>query len=373
MARPNDLDITTPLGSDSPRAGDDQIRRTKEALVNFYNDVTAESGIGLERQALHGTTITSSEGFTGNLTGNTVGTHDGVIGGTTPAAGTFTDLAATGDVLLGSTTATSFTGPLTGDVDGNVSGLAGMATALNTARDITLTGDATGTVSFDGTADAGIEVTVVGGDVDSAAALTTSRSITLDGDVTGTVNFDGSDNVTLTTSLQATATSGTAVASAAKWTTSRELAVTGDVAGSVTGVDGSADISVAVAFPDGSIKDIDGLAATDGNFIVGDGTNFVLESGSTARTSLGLGSAATSDSTDFATSTQGGLADSAVQPEEALDTGTGSLTVNGIVFTVTGSGATTKITAARSGVNMFSVDASGNAIFAGNVTGNGTP
>ena len=43
---------------------------------------------------------------------------------------------------------------------------------------------------------------------------------------------------------------------------------------------------------DAGLADIAGLAVTDGNFIVGDGTNFVAESGATARTSLGLGSAA---------------------------------------------------------------------------------
>ena len=43
--------------------------------------------------------------------------------------------------------------------------------------------------------------------------------------------------------------------------------------------------------------DIMGLAVTDGNFIVGDGTNWVAESGDTARTSLGLG---TADSPSFA-------------------------------------------------------------------------
>ena len=43
--------------------------------------------------------------------------------------------------------------------------------------------------------------------------------------------------------------------------------------------------------------DIMGLAVTDGNFIVGDGTNWVAESGNTARTSLGLG---TADSPSFA-------------------------------------------------------------------------
>jgi hypothetical protein len=44
---------------------------------------------------------------------------------------------------------------------------------------------------------------------------------------------------------------------------------------------------------DAQLTDIAGLTPSDGNFIVGDGTNFVAESGSTARTSLGLGSIAT--------------------------------------------------------------------------------
>jgi len=37
------------------------------------------------------------------------------------------------------------------------------------------------------------------------------------------------------------------------------------------------------------LQDVADLAVTDGNFIVGDGTNFVAESGATARTSLGVG------------------------------------------------------------------------------------
>ena len=41
------------------------------------------------------------------------------------------------------------------------------------------------------------------------------------------------------------------------------------------------------------LNDIAGLAVTDGNFVVGNGSNFVAESGSTARTSLGLGTIAT--------------------------------------------------------------------------------
>jgi hypothetical protein len=49
-----------------------------------------------------------------------------------------------------------------------------------------------------------------------------------------------------------------------------------------------------------SATDIAGLAKTDGNIIVGDGSNWVAESGATARTSLGLGSIATQDASSIA-------------------------------------------------------------------------
>ena len=51
---------------------------------------------------------------------------------------------------------------------------------------------------------------------------------------------------------------------------------------------------------DAQLADVAGLTPTDGNFIVGDGTNFVTESGATARTSLGLGSIATAATSDYA-------------------------------------------------------------------------
>ena len=53
--------------------------------------------------------------------------------------------------------------------------------------------------------------------------------------------------------------------------------------------------TVANARLDQQLQDVAGLAVTDGNFIVGDGSNFVAENGSTARTSLGLGTSATTD------------------------------------------------------------------------------
>ena len=53
--------------------------------------------------------------------------------------------------------------------------------------------------------------------------------------------------------------------------------------------------TVANARLDAQLQDVAGLGVTDGNFIVGNGSNFVAESGSTARTSLGLGSSSTQD------------------------------------------------------------------------------
>jgi hypothetical protein len=58
----------------------------------------------------------------------------------------------------------------------------------------------------------------------------------------------------------------------------------------------TARASLGAQAQDPQLDDIAGLTPTDGNFIVGNGTNFVAESGNTARTSLGLG---TSDSPTF--------------------------------------------------------------------------
>lgn len=70
-----------------------------------------------------------------------------------------------------------------------------------------------------------------------------------------------------------------------------------------------------------AVSDIAGLAVTDGNIIVGDGTNWVAESGATARTSLGLGSIATqaADSVDI----DGGNIDGATIATSDITVGSG--------------------------------------------------
>jgi hypothetical protein len=59
------------------------------------------------------------------------------------------------------------------------------------------------------------------------------------------------------------------------------------------------------AAPLADVGQITTLAKTDGNIIVGDGSKWVAESGATARTSLGLGTAATTASTDYAPAAKG--------------------------------------------------------------------
>jgi len=126
------------------------------------------------------------------------------------------------------------------------------------------------------------------------------------------------------------------------------LAIANGGTGSTTDSDARTALGVAIGSDvqayDAALDDISGLALTDGNFIVADGTNWVAESGATARTSLGLGSAATAQTSDFATAAQGALADSATQPGDNISTLTndsGYTTNTGTVTSVaTGTGLT---------------------------------
>jgi hypothetical protein len=65
---------------------------------------------------------------------------------------------------------------------------------------------------------------------------------------------------------------------------------------------------------DAGLDDIAGLAVTDGNVIVADGTNWVAESGDTARTSLGVGSG---DSPQFTEVNLGNASDTTLAREAA--------------------------------------------------------
>jgi len=92
--------------------------------------------------------------------------------------------------------------------------------------------------------------------------------------------------------------------------------------GSWVNVLDSGDLGVSVQAHDAGLDDIAALAVTNSNFIVGDGANWIAESGNTARTSLGLG---TGDSPTFT-----GLTLS-YSPTNISDTNVSSITLSSTV------------------------------------------
>jgi hypothetical protein len=173
-----------------------------------------------------------------------------VIGATTPAAGSFTTVNASGTI----------TGNLTGNVTGNVTGA--------------LTGNAT-----------------------TATTLATARTITLSGDVAGSVSFDGSANVTITTTVQAdsvalgTDTTGNYVAGISG--TTNQVTVTSGTGEGVSPVlslpativvPGTLTVTGAATITSGSITGITDLAVADGGTGASTLTGYVKGAGTTALT-----------------------------------------------------------------------------------------
>jgi len=156
--------------------------------------------------------------------------------------------------------------------------------------------------------DADIGVTVQGYDADTAKyddvtanftgnlqqgganVLTANQTITLSGDVSGSG----------TTSIAVTIADDS------------HNHIISNVDGLQTALDGKQPL-------DADLTAIGGLANTDGNFIVGNGSTWVAESGATARTSLGLGSLATLNEVNAST-----IADNSVGADELNVSGNGT-------------------------------------------------
>jgi len=141
-------------------------------------------------QTLTNKTISGTNNTLSNI-GNSSLTNSSVTVGTTNIA-----LGATSTTLAGltSVTSTGFTGALTGN--------ASTATTLQTARTISISGDATGTVSFDGSANADIAVTISA----NAVALGTDTTGNYVATIAGTTNQvsvsgSGSETAAVTLSL----------------------------------------------------------------------------------------------------------------------------------------------------------------------------
>lgn len=113
--------------------------------------------------------------------------------------GDFKDVARTASILDGAGN-TSFPGTViapkfTGALNGN----AATASKLASPRTLSLTGKAAGSTSFDGSADAAINVTSV--NADTASKLSSARKINITGDATGAAAFDGSGDISINTTV----------------------------------------------------------------------------------------------------------------------------------------------------------------------------
>ena len=174
--------------------------------------------------------------------------------------------------LSGVTTSTGgFVGDLTGDVTGNSS----TATALETARNI-------GGVSFDGSANINLPgVNATGnqdtsGNAATATQLATSRTLAISGDATGSASFDGSANATISATL---ADSG--VSAATYGSTSAIPVIAIDSKGRITSATTASVGSGLTVAGDSGSEDINLLSET---LTISGGTNLTSNAASNAVT-----------------------------------------------------------------------------------------
>jgi hypothetical protein len=227
-------------------------------------------------------TLASAVLTTADINGGTA--DNVVIGGVTAAAGTFT-------------TATATTGNIT-NVNATTVDATNVEVTNIKAKDGTAAAtiaDSTGVVTIPSavltTAD------INGGTVDNAAVgagtPSTGAFTTLSSNSTTTLNgttIPASKTLLVSTDIGVTVQGYDADTAKYDDVTAN---FTGTLQNGGSNVLVDTDIGVNVQAYDAQLADVAGLTPADGSFIVGDGTNFITEDGSTARTSLGLGSIST--------------------------------------------------------------------------------
>lgn len=160
-------------------AGETYVMNTEGTITFGTTNITfAQFSSAQIYSAGNGLTLTGVTFAAGAGTGVTVNANDIAIG---------QDVGTSADVTFNTVTA-----DLTGAVTGNVTGNADTASALQTARNIALTGAVTGSTSFDGS-----------GNVSITTTATSDPTITLAGDLSGSATLTNLGNATLTATINA--------------------------------------------------------------------------------------------------------------------------------------------------------------------------
>lgn len=264
-----DTDLSTVSASDDTLASALAIKTYVDAQVtaqdlDFQADTGGALNIDLDSETL---TFTGGTGIDTSGSGNAVTFAIDSTVATLTGTQTLTNKTLTTPVISSISNTGTLTLPTSTDT------LVGRDTT-DTLTNKTLTAPVISTISNTGT-----------------LTLPTSTDTLVGRDTTDTLTNKTLDSATntLTVDLSEATVTGTT----AEFNTALSDGSFATLAGTETLTNKSIDASqltgtVANARLDAQLQDVAGLTPTDGNFIVGDGTNFVAESGATARTSLGL-------------------------------------------------------------------------------------
>ena len=279
----SDLSMAGDSGTDTVTVGTDTLTFSggtnvttavtdNEVTVNLDADVSGLTSLVVDDLTIDGSSITNSSG---NIT--------------LSANGGSGDVIITGDLTVnGTTTTVNSTVTTLDDPIFTLGGDTAPASDDNKDRGIEFRwhDGATAKVGFFGYDDSSSKFTFVPDATNSSEVISGTAGNVIFGNIEGTITTATQNSITTMTGLTTTGTIGTGV-----WEAT-DVGVAHGGTGASNAGDARTNLGVAIGSDvqayDAALDDISGLAVTDGNIIVGDGTNWVAESGATARASLGL-------------------------------------------------------------------------------------